>query len=97
MVVLMRYLKDVEPFRHSLDPNIAQCAVWLDGVWMAPYRVPPLVPRIRSGFSWAVFMLDLEANWECVRILIPKLVEYDYEIEFFLTDRLTAAAYASGH
>jgi hypothetical protein len=58
---------------------------------MEPYRVPPLVPRIWSGFSWAVFMLDLEGDWECVRVLVPKLVDADYEMEFFLTDRLKAA------
>lgn len=94
MVVVVRYTKDGEPFRPSLDPRTAECAVWLDGIWMEPYRVPPTVPQIRSGFSWSVFMLDLESDWECVRILVPKLMDSDYEVEFFLTDRISASAYA---
>jgi hypothetical protein len=96
MVVTVRYLLDGAPYRHSLDPRTAECAVWLDGIWMQPYRVPPLVPRIWSGFSWAVFMLDLEGDWECVRILVPKLVDCDYEVECFLTDRINAAEVARG-
>ena len=95
-VVLIKYLKDGEPYRHSHDPQMADCAIWLDGIWMEPYRVPPLVPRIWSKYSWAVFMCDLEGDWECVRALVPKLVDCDYEVEFFLTDRLSAAAYARG-
>lgn len=94
MVVIIRYLKQGEPLRLSEYPEVAQCAVWLDGTWMEPYRVPPLVPRIRSGFSWAVFMLDLEGDWECVRILIPKIADCDYDVSFFLTDRLKASSYA---
>jgi hypothetical protein len=92
MVVIARYVKDGHPFRHSMEPRLSQCAVWLDGMWMEPYRVPPLVPRIWCGISWAVFMLDLDGDWECVRILIPKIVDCDYEVEFFLTDQITACS-----
>ncbi|MCL6518488.1 MAG: hypothetical protein K6T99_01525 [Armatimonadetes bacterium] len=96
MVIIIRYFEDEKPFRPSLDPRIAQCAIWLDGVWMEPYRVPPLIPRVRSGFSWAVFILDLEGDWECVRILVPKIVNCEYNVEFFLTDKLKAATFAQG-
>lgn len=92
MVVIVKYLKDSQPFRHSMEPRLSQCAVWLDGIWMEPYRVPPLVPRVWSGISWAVFMLDLDSDWECVRILIPELVDCDYDVTFFLTDQITARA-----
>lgn len=95
-VVVVRYLQDGKPCRPTFDPQFAECAAWLDGIWIEPYRVPPLVPRIHSKYSWAAFMLDLETDWECVRILVPKLLECDYEVEFFLTDQITAAAYASG-
>jgi len=96
MVVTIRYMQDGRPIRPSLDPRIAQCAAWLDGTMMKLYRVPPIVPRIRSGFSWAVFMLDLESDWECVRIIAPRLAECDCDVQFFLTNRVTAAAYAKG-
>lgn len=96
MVVMVRYLQDGVPFRHSFDPRMAECGMWLDGVSLEPYRVPPLVPRIWSKFSWAVFMLDLEDDWECIRALVPQLVECDYDVQVFLTDRVTAAAYARG-
>lgn len=95
-VVIVRYTQEGKPLRHSSDPRLAQCAVWLDGVWMEPYRVPPIVPRIWSGYSWAVFMLDLEGDWECVRILVPRLLDCDYDVDFFITDRLTAFEYAQG-
>ncbi|MBP6963192.1 MAG: hypothetical protein KBC96_02180 [Armatimonadetes bacterium] len=88
MVLVIRYLKTGKPVRPSMDPGLAQCSVWLDGVWMDTWRVPPLVPRIRSGYSWAVYALDLEGDWECARVLIPHLLDADYEIEFFLTDRI---------
>lgn len=90
MVLIVRLRNDGSPVRLSIDPRMAQCAVWLDGVWMDPYRVPPLVPRIWSGYSWAVFALDLEGDWECARVVVPHLLDADYEIEFFLTDRVPA-------
>jgi len=90
MVVIIRYRRDGQPARPSTDPRMAQCAVWLDGVWLEAYRVPPLVPRIWSGYSWAVFAVDLEGDWECARVLVPHLLDAEYEIEFFLTDRIPA-------
>ncbi len=90
MVVIIRYRKDGMPVRPSADPRMAQCAIWLDGIWMEAYRVPPLVPRIRSGYSWSVFALDLEGDWECARVIVPHFLEVDYDIEFFLTDRIPA-------
>lgn len=88
MVLVVRYLRAGKPTRPSMDPGLAQCSVWLDGVWMDPWRVPPLVPRIRCGYSWAVYALDLEGDWECARVLIPHLLDTDYNVEFFLTDRI---------
>lgn len=96
LVALIRFLKDGEPFRYSHDPRTVRCAVWMDGVWTEVYRMPPNVPHIRTQFSWSVFMLDLEGDWECVRVLVPQLVDCDYEVEFLLTDRLTAAEYIRG-
>lgn len=94
MVLIVRLKHDGAPVRPTTDPRMAQCAVWLDGIWMEPYRVPALVPRIWSGYSWAVFALDLEGDWECARVIVPHLLNADYDIEFFLTDRVPAIAAA---
>lgn len=88
MVLIVRLTHEGRPVRSSIDPRMVQCAVWLDGVWMDAYRVPALVPRIRSGYSWAVFALNLEGDWECARVVVPHLLDADYETEFFLTDRI---------
>jgi hypothetical protein len=96
LVVTIRFTKDGEPCRFSHDPRMVRCGAWLDGTFQELYRVPPNVPRIRTQFSWTVFMLDLGGEWECIRTVVPKLVDCDYEVELFLTDGLTAAEYARG-
>lgn len=96
LVMVMRFSKDGEPHRSTHDPRLVRCAAWLDGLFQELYRVPPNVPRIRTKYSWSVFMLDLPNDWECVRAVVPKLIDCDYEVEFFLTDRLSAADYARG-
>ena len=94
LVVTIKFSKDGEPYRFSEDPRLVRCATWVDGNFHELYRVPPNVPRIRTQFSWTVFMLDLGGEWECIRAIVPKLVDCDYEVELFFTDGLTAAAYA---
>ncbi len=96
LVVTLRFLKDGAPYRYSRDPRDVRCSVWVDGAWTDVYRVPPNVPRIKDKFSWAVFMHDLGKDWECTRVLIPRLVDCDYEVEVFLTNRITAAEYKKG-
>jgi hypothetical protein len=96
VVVSVKFLKDDQPYRHSHDPRTVRCSAWVDGKWTDLYRVPPNVPRIRSKFSWAVFMHDLTGDWECVRVVVPRLIDCDYEVEVFLTNRTTAAEYWRG-
>ncbi len=96
IVVTVKFLKEDQPYRYSHDPRTVRCSAWVDGTWTDLYRVPPNVPRVRDKFSWAVFMHDLPDDWECVRLVIPKLIDCDYEVEVFLTNRTTAGEYARG-
>lgn len=96
LVVTVKFLKDDQPYHHSHDPRDVRCSAWVDGIWAELYRVPSNVPRIRHKFSWAVFMHDLRTDWECVRLLIPRLVDCDYEVEVFMTNRTSVAEYQPG-